>query len=62
MGKNKVARRKFKTPEEWQTILEERFSYLPKSERDKLIYGNEFVKVPSEELERLRIDVYPYLM
>lgn len=62
MGKDKFVKRKFKTPEEWQAILEERFSYLPKEERDKLIYGNEFVKVPSEELARLRIDVYPYLM
>ncbi|MDO5420528.1 MAG: hypothetical protein Q4F50_10765 [Bacteroides sp.] len=62
MGKDKIVKRKFKTPEEWQAILEERFSYLPKEERDKLIYGNEFVKVPSEELARLRIDVYPYLM
>ena len=62
MGKDKVVKRKFKTPEEWQAILEERFSYLPKEERDKLIYGNEFVKVPSKELARLRIDVYPYLM
>lgn len=62
MGKDKIVKHKFKTPEEWQAILEERFSYLPKEERDKLIYGNEFVKVPSEELARLRIDVYPYLM
>lgn len=62
MGKDKIVKRKFKTPEEWQAIWEERFSYLPKEERDKLIYGNEFVKVPSEELARLRIDVYPYLM
>lgn len=62
MGKDKVAKRKFKTAEEWQAILEERFSYLPKEERDKLIYGNEFVKVPSQELARLRIDAYPYLM
>lgn len=57
-----MVKRKFKTAEEWQAILEERFSYLPKEERDKLIYGNEFVKVPSRELARQRIDAYPYLM
>ena len=62
MGKEKVAKCKFKTSEKWQAILEECFSYLSKNERDKLIYGDEFVKVPSKELERLRIDVYPYLM
>lgn len=44
-----MAKRKFRTAEEWQAILEERFSYLSKEERDKLIYGNEFVKVLSRE-------------
>lgn len=29
MEKEKVAKHKFKTPEEWQAILEKRFSYLP---------------------------------
>ena len=42
--------------------LEDRFSYLPKEERDKLIYGDDFVPVPKQELKRLRIDSYPYLM
>ena len=42
--------------------LEDRFSYLPKEERDKLIYGDDFVLVPKQELKRLRIDSYPYLM
>ena len=42
--------------------LEKRFSYLPKEERDKLIYGDDFVPVPKQELKRLRIDSYPYLM
>ncbi|WP_297907891.1 hypothetical protein [uncultured Parabacteroides sp.] len=30
MGKDKVTKRKFKAPEEWQAIWEKRFSYLPK--------------------------------
>lgn len=55
-------RRNCKSKEEMQAILEKRFDYLPKEERDKLIYGTEFVKLPKEELKRLRIDVYPYLM
>lgn len=42
--------------------LEKRFAYLPKEEREKLIHGTDFVKVPTEELKRLRIDSYPYLM
>ena len=42
--------------------LEDRFSYLPKEERDKLIYSDDFVPVPKQELKRLRIDSYPYLM
>ena len=62
MGKEKAAKSKFYTSGNWKAILEECFSYLSKNERDKLIYGDEFVKVPSKELERLRIDVYPYLM
>lgn len=36
--------------------LEKRFSYLPKEERNKLIYGDDFVEVPRRELERLKID------
>ncbi len=54
-------RKKFKSKEELQAMMEKRFDYLPKEERDKLIYGNEFVEVPSQELKRLRISVYPYL-
>lgn len=51
-----------KTKQNKQQKLESHFSYLPKEERDKLLYGTDFVKVPTEELKRLRIDVYPYLM
>ena len=54
--------RNYKSKEEIQASLEKRFDYLSKEERDKLIYGNDFVKVPNEELKRLRIDSYPYLM
>ena len=31
-------------------------------EKEKLMSGNGFVKVPTEELKRLRVDVYPYVM
>jgi len=31
-------------------------------EKEKLLSGEGFVKVPTEELKRLRVDVYPYLM
>lgn len=55
-------RKNSKSKKEMQEILEKRFSYLPKEERDKLIGGKEFVKVPSRELKRLRMSVYPYLM
>lgn len=51
-----------RTQEDWEAILEERFSYLSKEEKDQLIHGNRFVKISSRELKRLRIDVYPYLM
>ncbi len=55
-------RRNHKSKEEMQALMEQRFRYLPKNERDKLVYGNEFVKVPTKELQRLRVDVYSYLM
>ncbi|WP_065220789.1 MULTISPECIES: hypothetical protein [Butyricimonas] len=55
-------RKNNKSKKEIQEILEKRFSYLPKDERNKLICGKEFVKVPRQELERLRVNVYPYLM
>ena len=51
-----------KSKEEMQADLEKRFDYLPIEERKKLIYGNDFVKVPEQELNRLRVDVYPYLI
>lgn len=35
---------------------------LSKEEKEKLMSGNGFVKVPTEELKRLRVDVYPYVM
>lgn len=38
------------------------FAYLPKEVREKLLYGDDFVKVPAETLKQLRMDVYPYLM
>lgn len=58
----KVIKRKVKTQEDCKDILEKCFSYLTKAERDKLLYGNEFVEVPIQELLRLRIDSYSYLM
>ena len=33
-----------------------------KAEEEKLLSGSGFVKVPSEELKRLRVDIYPSLM
>jgi hypothetical protein len=59
--KNQV-KRHIRTQQEWEEILKRRFDYLSHKERDELVYGNKFVKVPSEELKRLRIDAYPYLM
>ena len=35
---------------------------LSKEEKEKFMSGNGFVKVPTEELKRLRVDVYPYVM
>ena len=35
---------------------------LSKEEKEKLMSCNGFVKVPTEELKRLRVDVYPYVM
>lgn len=58
----KAVKRHIRTKEEWETILRERFSYLSQDELDKLLKGDAFVKVPSRELERLRIDAYPCLM
>lgn len=58
----KAVKRHIRTREEWEAILRERFSYLPQDELEKLLKGDEFVKVPQQELERLRIDAYPYLM
>ena len=59
MGK---LRRNIKSKEQLQIEVEKRFDYLSNDEREKLIYGNEFVKVPSRELKRLKVNVYPYLM
>lgn len=59
MGKLEKA---YKSKQEMQALLEKRFDYLPQDKRKKLIYGKEFVQMPSQELKRLRIDVYPYLM
>ncbi len=35
---------------------------LSQEDHEKIEKGDEFVAVPSAELERLRVDVYPYLM
>ena len=58
----KAVKRHIRTRQEWEAILRERFSYLPQAELEKLLKGDEFVKVPPQELERLRIDAYPCLM
>lgn len=42
--------------------LEEIADTLSKEEKEKLLSGTGFVKIPTEELKRLRIDVYPYVM
>lgn len=42
--------------------LEEIAGTLSKEEKEKLLSGTGFVKIPTEELKRLRIDVYPYVM
>lgn len=47
---------------DWATILEKRFSYLTPEQRRQLLHGDGFVKVPLQELKRLKIDAYPYLM
>ena len=54
--------RSIKTKQEWEAILNDRFSYLSKEEREKLLKGDAFVKVPPKELQRLCIEVYPCLM
>lgn len=56
------ALRTIRMKQDWEIILNERFSYLPQEEREKLLHGDTFVRVPSQELKRLRIDAYPYLM
>ena len=60
MGKS--SKRTVRTKQDWEAILNDRFSYLPQEEREKLLKGDAFVKVPSQELKRLRIDAYPCLM
>ena len=42
--------------------LDEIAGSFSKEEKEKLLSGTGFVKVLDEELKRLRIDVYPYLM
>lgn len=42
--------------------LEEIAGILSKEDKEKLMSGSGFVEVPTEELKRLRIDVYPYLL
>ena len=42
--------------------LEEIAGILSTEDKEKLMSGSGFVEVPTEELKRLRIDVYPYLL
>ena len=51
-----------KVKQDVQNVLKSRFDYLSPTDRDKLLNGNDFVEVPVKELNRLRIDVYPYIM
>lgn len=60
MGKMGKSTKKVK--QDIQNILKSRFDYLSPTDRDKLLNGNDFVEVPVKELNRLRIDVYPYIM
>lgn len=60
MGKMGKSTKKVK--QDVQNILKSRFDYLSPTDRDKLLNGNDFVEVPVKELNRLRIDVYPYIM
>ena len=55
-------RKNIKSKEQLLLEVEKRFDYLSKDEREKLIYGNEFVKVPFRALQRLKINAYPYLV
>lgn len=59
---NKKNKNVKKISKDLDKVLNERFSYLSEQERRKLLYGNEFMEVPAEELKRLRIDAYSYLM
>lgn len=51
-----------KTPKRNVVDVDDIAGNLSNEEKKKLLSGNGFVKVPTEELKRLRIDVYPYLM
>lgn len=42
--------------------LDEIAGSFSEEEKKKLLSGSGFVKIPTEELKRLRIDAYPYLM
>lgn len=42
--------------------LDEIAGTFSEEEKKKLLSGSGFVKIPTEELKRLRIDAYPYLM
>ena len=46
----------------FKAVLDTRFDYLSPVERKRLVEGDSFVKVPSKELKRLKVDAYPYLM
>lgn len=61
MGKN-IRNTIKKVQSDLDAKLNMRFDYLSKEEKEKLLYGDDFIKVPDKELKRLRIDAYPYLM
>ena len=58
----KTSKKMQKSTQEWKAVLDTRFDYLSPVERKRLVEGDSFVKVPSKELKRLKVDAYPYLM
>lgn len=58
----KMVKKTVKSKRDWMEVLNARFAYLSQEERERLIEGETFMKVPSKELKRLRVDSYPYLM
>ena len=58
----KMVKRMVKSKQDWMEVLDARFAYMSQEERRRLIEGETFMKIPSKELKRLRVDAYPYLM